>query len=148
MTRQKTFKRRVRARMEKTGERFSAARRQLIERPGQPPGPADADFQPEASEPELLTSEAALRRRTGRGWEDWLQILDAWGSTERTHTEIARWLVDEHGVDGWWAQSLTVGYERARGMRAKHQTTSGFTVGVTRTVAVSPAQLGIGEGLR
>ena len=37
------------------------------------------------------------------------------GRGERAHKEIARWLAEEHGVGGWWAQSVTVGYERARG---------------------------------
>ena len=44
MTRQKSFKRRVRARMDKTGERYTAARRQLLAKaeaatidPGSPP---------------------------------------------------------------------------------------------------------------
>ena len=40
------------------------------------------------------------------------------------------------GVDGWWAQSVTVGYEPARGMRAEHQRLDGFTVDVSRTFPV------------
>ena len=35
----------------------------------------------------------------------------------RKHGEIAATLTDEHGVDSWWAQTITVGYERARGLR-------------------------------
>jgi hypothetical protein len=26
-------------------------------------------------------------------------------------------LKDEHGVDGWWAEMVTLQYERARGLR-------------------------------
>ena len=52
---------------------------------------------------------------TGKGWDDWFRVLDGWDATSRSHTEIARYVNGEHGVDGWWAQSVTVGYERARG---------------------------------
>lgn len=128
MTQQKTFKRRVRARMAKTGESYTTARRMLLAADGRVPEPAPA-FEPPASE-------AALVRATGRGWQPWLEELDAWGAASRTHTETARWLRDERGVAGWWAQSITVGYERARGLRAPGQRPDGWSIGATRTVAV------------
>jgi uncharacterized protein YndB with AHSA1/START domain len=84
-------------------------------------------------------SDAAVRRGSGRSIADWLEILDAWGATEHTHPEIATWLRNEHGIGGWWAQSVTVGYERARGMRAKHQQVDGFSVSATRTIR-APAE--------
>jgi uncharacterized protein YndB with AHSA1/START domain len=46
--------------------------------------------------------------------------------------------VQEHGVGGWWSQSVTVGYERARGLRAKYQLAGGFSVGASKTIAVGP----------
>lgn len=130
MTTQKTFKRRVRARAAKTGESYAAARSQVLR-----PRPAEPKPEPDA---EALTgmSDEAVRRGSGRPIAEWLEILDAWGATERTHPEIARWLQAEQGVGGWWAQSITVGYERARGMRAKHQQADGFSVGATRTIKV------------
>jgi len=62
-------------------------------------------------------SDDAIRERTGRGWDEWFALLDAWQAASRPHPDVARWLRDEHGVDGWSAQSVTVGYERARGLR-------------------------------
>lgn len=83
-------------------------------------------------------SDEALARRTGRSWQEWFDLLDAWGATERTHPEIAAWLVEEQGVDGWWAQTVTVGYEQARGMRVPGQTSDGtFSASVSKTVNVS-----------
>ena len=83
-----------------------------------------------------------VRAATGKGWDEWRAIIDAWNGREKGHTAIAAWLVDEHGVDGWWAQSVTVGYERITGMRLKGQMPDGtFTVGTTRTAAVDAAQL-------
>ncbi len=75
-------------------------------------------------------------RATGRGWDDWLRILDARGIDWFSHGDTAAWLVAEHGISGWWSQSVTVGFERARGVRAVNQTTAGFNVGVTRTLDV------------
>jgi hypothetical protein len=81
-------------------------------------------------------SEQAVRRGTGKSWNQWFRILDAAGATDLTHRQIARYLSEEHGVPGWWAQGVTVGYERARGMRAVHQAEGGFQVSVSRTFPV------------
>lgn len=86
---------------------------------------------------DLPQSDARLREHTGRGWRQWLRVLDAWGAKERKHREIAAHLTDDHGVPGWWAQTIAVGYERARGLRAKHQTLGGsFQVSVSKTFPV------------
>ena len=127
MTENKAQKRAIRTRMAKTGERYTAARQHV--------------GKPEESAADPPFSEEAVRRRTGKGWREWIRILDAWGARERSHRDIARYLVEEHGVGGWWAQSVTVGYERARGMRAPHETSTGFQVGVSKTVPVDVAAL-------
>jgi hypothetical protein len=74
--------------------------------------------------------------RASPSWDDWFRILDAWDATTHNHTEIARYLNADHGVDGWWSQSVTVGYERARGMRAPNERPEGFEVSVSRTVTL------------
>jgi hypothetical protein len=116
MTTQKVFKGRVRTRMAKTGESYTAARRQLLDTAtgdaGDPgvadeptpavaePSPAVAEPAPSAAAVEPPVSDAAIRRASGRGWDEWFGLLDDWGATDRRHPEIARWLVGEHGVDG------------------------------------------------
>jgi uncharacterized protein YndB with AHSA1/START domain len=86
---------------------------------------------------QFTISEEAIRRRTGRGWEDWFALLDGWGAAARSHAEIARWLGEQDGVDGWSAQTVAVNYERARGLRAVgEQARGGFTANVSKTVAV------------
>jgi Domain of unknown function (DUF4287) len=126
MTRQRSFKRLVRLRMEKTSERYAAARAALL-----------AAEEPKTTEaPTLTVSDEVIRRRTGRGWEEWFDLLDDSGAIAKPHKEIARWLQSEHGLDGWSAQSVTVSYERARGRRAVGEHADGFAITASKTVAV------------
>lgn len=131
MTTDKARKRAVRSRMHKTGERYAAARRHVVGDAGAPPAP----LPPRVAEPKM--SDATITKGTGRDWDEWFRLLDAWDATTKGHPAIARYLHDEHGVDGWWAQSVTVGYEWARGLRQVHETPDGFQVSVTRTIAAS-----------
>ncbi len=64
-------------------------------------------------------SEAAVRAKTGKGWEEWYAILDAWKSPGKGHTAIARYLREHQAVSPWWAQAVTVRYEWERGLRAE-----------------------------
>ena len=126
MTTQQSFKRRVRARMEKTGESYTAARAQLLPEP----------------EWEARISAEKVRERTGRTWNEWFALLDAWGGAEREHHEIAAWLGAEHGVPGWWAQGVTVEYEKARGLRPHGGDRDGtLNAGASKTVAVPVERL-------
>jgi uncharacterized protein YndB with AHSA1/START domain len=130
MTTQKLFKRRVRERMAKTGESYTTARQHLAAKHG--PSESSLDL---ASAVELASDER-LTAATGRGWEAWIRVLDRWGARDRKHGEIVDHLTGEHGVPGWWAQTITIGFERASGARRKHQQRDGFTVYASRTVAV------------
>jgi hypothetical protein len=131
VTRQNSFKRLVRARMEKTGQSYMVARAAVL-----------AAEEGKASEaPALMMSDEAIRRRTGRGWEQWFGLLDEWGAHERPHKEIARWLREQQGVDGWGAQSVTVSYERARGLRAVGERPEGFSATSQKTVAAPVERL-------
>lgn len=139
MTKQQSFKRRVRDRMDKTGERYTAARRQLLEKkPAE--APADLPGNPATGDDQAVWSGLSgktILQRTGRNWDEWFALLDAWEASSRKHPEIARWLVAEHGVDGWWAQSITVGYEQARGIRAVGQRSDGtFSATASKTMGV------------
>jgi hypothetical protein len=133
MTRQRSFKRLVRSRMEKTGESYTAARAVLLA----------GEEEPQAAEAWLATSDERIRERTGRGWEEWFDLLDEWGAAERKHREISRWVADQLGIGPlvWEAQAVTSSYERTRGLRAVGETEQGFAVSATRTVAVPVERL-------
>lgn len=142
MTKQKSFKDRVRSRMEKTGETYTSARRQLVTK-------AETEARKRRTPKTVSgirtrTSEDALRTNTGRTYDQWFKMLDKWGAKEKEkkHGEIVRWLMGEHDVDGWWAQSITGAYEQERGIRAPGQMADGtYTANASKTVDVPVATL-------
>ena len=137
MTESKSFKRRVRARMAKTGESYTAARGHVAEKRER-----TKTAHARLAEAEPVVSEAALVEATGKGWDAWFAILDRWGGTSHSHIEIARYLADEQQVPMWWTQTITVSYERARGMRVKYQRPDGvFAVSSSKTIAAPVAEV-------
>jgi hypothetical protein len=128
MPKQKDLKRLVRARMEKTGEAYTAARAQLVRKIG----PARPSFAELAG-----MSDDSVRKRTGRTWEEWVALLDRAGSAEEPHRKIARY-VSSLGTPDWWSQMVTVGYERIRGLRDRGQRRGGaYEMSKSRTFPVS-----------
>ena len=86
-------------------------------------------------------SDAAVKAKTGKDWNGWFGALDKAGAAKLDHRSMAQMLVHKHGVPGWWSQMVTVEYELARGLRVRHETTSGFSVGVSKTIATSLSDL-------
>ena len=83
-----------------------------------------------------VTSDQSVQRATGSTWEEWFAILDGKGAARLPHKEIAAFLGQEHELDGWWSQMITVSYERARGLRVKNQKCDGsFSATVSRALA-------------
>jgi uncharacterized protein YndB with AHSA1/START domain len=83
-------------------------------------------------------SDDAVRKATGRGWEEWETLLDALGAARLSHSEIVSLLHEKALVrSGWWRQSVTVGYEKLKGRRKTGETKdTGVQVGVQRTLPV------------
>lgn len=142
MTSNKAFKSRVRARMDKTGEAYTTARRHLLPHAEDvAAGPAPEVSIPAAGDnpagvKALRLPDSAMLARTGRDIGEWFDLLDGWSAAEHSHSEIARWLTDVQRIDGWWAQSITVQYEQARGLREPGQSRSGFfSTSSSRTIA-------------
>lgn len=140
MTQHRSFKRLVRARMARTGESYTTARARLLAAaPDRHPAP---DEQGERRRAVLATSEETIRARTGRGWEEWFDLLDDAGMRERPHREVARWLASEEDLHplAWAVQAVVGSYERARGGREVGQHADGFAVHVSRTVGAPVAR--------
>lgn len=87
-------------------------------------------------------SAAAVAKATGKTWDDWLRILDAAGAKEWQHPRIATYVHETYpDVGGWWAQAVTVGYEKARGLRADHQRAGHWSVSSSKTIAAPIARV-------
>lgn len=172
MPRQKDLKRLVRSRMARTGEAYTAARAQLLrkakrraappavtaeetETPASPvPTPRKGRTQAVREKPAAESpgksgfadlagiSDKAISEKTGCSWERWVWALDALGASAMAHREIASIVHNKYGVDGWWAQAVTVGYERIKGLRLRGQRRNGsFEAGKSRTFSVSVEKL-------
>ena len=124
MTANKDLKRLVRARMKKTGEAYTTARTQVTRKSG--PARSDA-IAPSHKEYAALAgmSDAVIKARTGCNWERWVKSLDYQGAAEMTHQEIAEIVRTKYKVADWWTQTVTVGYERIKGLRARGQRRDG-----------------------
>ena len=126
MTKQKDLKRVIRTRMQKTGESYTTARLHIVK----------PDFATVAG-----VSDAALKKATGCNWEKWVRTLDHRGAQKMKHGEIAK-LASQYNAGSWWAQTVAVGYERIRGLRARGQMRSGtWTATKSKTFAVPVATL-------
>jgi hypothetical protein len=127
MTRNEAFERRVRERMAEAVEQSNAARRARIEQG------KDRDDGGWVSQPEH--TDEVIEANTGRGWEQWRELIDAWPGHRDGHTAVAAWLQADHGVDGWWAQAVTGGWERITGRRLPYQMADGsFTANKSATI--------------
>jgi hypothetical protein len=132
MTTQEAFKSRIRERMTKTGEKYGAARRALLTH--------SAESAPSGRRVWIATPqlpEESVHAATGRGWDEWADLIEAGPGRDAGHTAIAAWLHEQHGVDPWWCQGVTVGYERIAGLRLPGQMPDGtFSVSRSRVVSI------------
>lgn len=141
MPRDKDLKRVIRARVEKTGEAYTTARAHIIARSKpQSTTPATAP-EPPANAPDYAAvagmSNDKVRAKTGRDWAGWTHTLDEAGAADLEHGAIARIVHERFEVGDWWAQTVTVGYERIKGLRERGQRRSGtWEISRSRTLAV------------
>jgi hypothetical protein len=155
MTRARALKTLIRARAAKTGERYTTARRHVLNNlhtSPEPvirfpaPVPAPALVKAKSAAPAVSSkggvSDASSRAKTGHGLDHWFEVLDRFGGVEQGHTALARHLYDEHAVPGWHAQGITVAFERARGARAVNQRCDGeYEVSASKVVAAKSADV-------
>jgi hypothetical protein len=138
----KDFKRLVRARMSKTGEAYTTARAQLLQKKQQ----RRSTPRPAAPSPDYAKlarmSDATIEAKTGCTWERWVRTLDHAGAYEWSHRAIAEYVHQTYKVPGWWTQAVTVGYERIKGLRAIGQRRGGgYEAGKSKVFAVPLGRL-------
>jgi hypothetical protein len=84
--------------------------------------------------------DAAVRAATGKNWSEWLALLDAAGAAKQAFDHQRIWDLAMQALPdsaGWWGQMVSVGYERVRGLREKHESSTGsFQSTSSKTFAV------------
>lgn len=79
---------------------------------------------------------------TGRSWDEWVAVIDAGPGRNAGHKVIAAWVGSEFGLAPWWAQNVTVSFERITGLRVPGQMADGtFTVNRSRVMFADRSQL-------
>ena len=148
MTRARALKKVIRARAAKTGERYTTARRHVlagitVEAPAAPePSAPAATERPAPRAVKGGVSEARVREVTGHGLDHWFKVLDRFGAVQKGHTAAARHLAADHRIPGWYAQGITVAYERARGVRAVNQRCDGeYEVSVSKVLTAGTSDV-------
>ena len=133
----KDFKRLIRGRMQKTGESYTTARAQLLKRT-KPDSNRSVDYAKLAG----MMSDAALKAKTGCTWERWVRALDRVNAHTWPHRRIAQYVHEKYKTPSWWSQTVTVGYERIKGLRVIGQRRGGgFETSKSKTFAVPLARL-------
>ena len=148
MPRNKDLKRLVRARMKKTGEAYTAALSHISRKSK---SATLSNSAASSATPRSATrsmdyaavagmSDEKIKAKTGCTWDRWVYALDRRGAEKMSHRDIAILVNEKYKIDGWWSQTVTVGYERIKGLRARGQRRDGsyeatksrtFTVPVT-----------------
>ena len=132
--------------MQRTGESYTAARAHIVRKPrtsarttlaaGAAAAPTSAPA-PATYASLAGTSDATLKRATGCSWERWVRSLDHHGAKQ--HIPPRHRHAGENEIQGrrWWSQTVAVGYERIRGLRARGQQRDGtFEATKSRTFNV------------
>jgi hypothetical protein len=157
MTRARALKQTIRARAEKTGERYTTARRHILRelndktrlKVDEPKAdePKGSSLQVEGKASTKVATKGGLSdaksiEKTGHGLEHWFAILDRFGAVEKGHTAATKMLDEHYDVPGWYVQGIVVAYERARGKRVMNQRCDGaFEVSVSKVIAAKTPAL-------
>ncbi len=96
-----------------------------------------APSRPEEYEALAGMGNTAVSQATGRTWSEWATYLDDIGAAQMNHRAIAAHIDEHFDCGGWWAQTVTVAYERFRGLRDVGQRRGGgYDVNKSKTVPV------------
>lgn len=93
-------------------------------------------------------SDEAVKKATGKSWDEWFKILDKEDASKLSHKDIVLLLQNKGLIKkgkglsaarpfnaGWWAQSIVVGYEEKIGRRVfGAKTTGNLTVTVGKSM--------------
>lgn len=85
-------------------------------------------------------ADASAAEATGMTLVQWYEILDGIGGPSAGRKALAEHLL-QRKVDPWWATTIAVEYEIARGAKEKDGLPPGYAICVTKTVAAKAADV-------
>lgn len=88
--------------------------------------------------PDFPVTDDACREATGKGLDEWSEILSAKPEFEGKRRDAVAWLWDQTGRSAnelWWGTTIYVEYERRRGKLQKDGRPEGYNICVTKSVA-------------
>jgi uncharacterized protein YndB with AHSA1/START domain len=84
-----------------------------------------------------VTNESVLKC-TGRGWNEWIELLDRAGAKNWPHAEVVALLTSKYKQSPWWRQVVAGCYEIHHGKRVEGRSAKGlYSLAATKTVALS-----------
>jgi uncharacterized protein YndB with AHSA1/START domain len=82
-------------------------------------------------------NESLVVARTGRTFHDWFTIIEGFEGFRKGHKAIAKHLAEDHGMSLWYAQTITVQYERDRVGGESDEAERSRTLSIQRTIGVA-----------
>jgi hypothetical protein len=71
---------------------------------------------------------------------EWFKVIQQAGMAHASHKQIADFLCENPIISSWWAQEITVEYEKHIGRRQLGQIQDGlYQIGVSKTIDASAA---------
>ncbi|MGQ0612394.1 MAG: SRPBCC family protein [Planctomycetaceae bacterium] len=80
-------------------------------------------------------TDAAAKEKTGKTMTQWFDELDRAGGVAAGRRELALKVTEATDKDGWWATTIVVEYEKARGAKEKDGRPKGYSICSTKTIA-------------
>jgi len=82
-------------------------------------------------------SDQSARDKTGKTLKQWFAQLDEFGGIEKGRRELVNHLYSGAKLDEWWATTVVIEYERAKGVLEKDGKPKGYSICSTKTIAAS-----------
>lgn len=83
----------------------------------------------------LDVSEAACQQATGKTLTDWFRSLDLANAQDLGRRDLVNHVYELVNKQEWWATTIAVEYEKARGLKEKDGQPKGYSVCSTKTIA-------------
>lgn len=86
-------------------------------------------------------TDASVKKATGKTMKEWVAALDKFGGVDKGRREVVNHLYAELNKDIWWASTLGVEYEKAKGLKEKDGRAKGYGICVTKTIKAPVAKV-------